>query len=1053
MGKPKAFIGTVEDGTLVYERQGQQVVMTVGTPSWYTWLETATTFTFVGSEGAFTARKARAGNRRGGWYWRASRFQRGRVFRCYLGVSSNLTLSCLQKAARRLALFASDESQSKTRARGKQKGPALSASDAPTPLPLSILRTKCAIPRLPVAHVPRTRLVALLEESALLPLALVSAPAGFGKTTLLTEWARTTSMPVAWLSLEPVDSDPVRFLTYVYSALCSLDTRIGRETRKMLDTHATPDLERCFSELSNDLDTFLTTDAALVLDDYHVIESEPIQISLRFLLGHLPQRLHLVIGTRVDPPFPLARLRSRGQVNEVRADALRFVAIETQFFLHQMEVDLGQESLLNLEERTEGWIAGVQLVALALRGRRDHEAFLRGLRGNHRFLLEYISEEILTNLPPSICAFVQQTSILERLTGSLCDAVTGQAGGQAMLEELRKANLFVSALDETGEWYRYHPLFAEGLRYQLLHQEPRRFRELCARASFWYEAHTMLVEACEYAFAANDFQRAVPLMEQQVSMLMGFAQSSLLQRWLGQLPPEIIAASPLLSVVSTWTRYLHNGMSEDLTQAIAQLHTRFQEQAPEAERVKWAEARANFHVMLVVQALDENDAERALSLAQQTLQELPEDATYLRSLAMLCLRLAQGMASRLSGDFAAAERVLIEACTTVAATNYHFLNLIVMGMLADLYETQGELRKSEQLYRHLLLIFGSRKEVLPEMTGWISMTYANLLLEWNRLDEAEHTLKQALSASRNTAHKEFTLEYRLSQQRLSLSRGDDEGALRLLHEIEEDLPLMQPSRLVTAAGRLARTRWLLRQGQIEEAGHWLKTQRLRYEDAFSEDPSKDLPGVGDLIFAEYMILARVLIAQGRNALREDSLTRALTLLNHFRLSSEQTGLTRRVIEILVLTSLAYQAQGETQAALAQLSRAVSLAESGGFVRLFADEGEPMARLLARLSAHKSSTLAYVRTLLDAASPPNASEHNEEASQDRSLALSSLSEPLSRREREVLTLLAAGASNQEIAAHLVIAPNTVKRHVKHILAKLAVTNRVQAAARARELHLL
>jgi LuxR family maltose regulon positive regulatory protein len=1051
MEKPKASIGGVANGILVYEHQGQQVAMAVGTPSWYAWLETATTFTFVGVEGTFTAHKARAGNRRGGWYWRAARFQHGRAFRCYLGVSSNLTLFCLQEAARRLTMLASDESRRKTVESGRQKKRISSSPDVLTPL--SIVRMKCAVPRLPIAHVPRPRLVALLEKSATLPLTLVSAPAGSGKTTLLTEWARTTNRLVAWLSLEAADSDPERFLTYVLTALGTLDTRIGQEARKVFDAHSALNLERFLSELSNDLDALLTTDAVLVLDDYHVLESEAIHTSLLFLLEHLPQHLHLMIGTRVDPPLPLARLRTHGQVNEIRADTLRFAAIEMQFFLHQMEVDLGQEALLNLEERTEGWIAGVQLVALALRGRRDHEAFLRLFRGNHRSFLEYLGEEILAHVTPQVRTFLLRTSILERLTGSLCDAVTQESGGQAMLEELRKANLFVSALDETGGWYRYHPLFAEGLRYQLLQQEPERFRESCARASSWYEAHKMLLEACEYALAANDFSRAVPLMERQVSTLMGFAQSSLLQRWLSQLPPEIIDASLLLSVVSVWTRYAHEGMSEELRQANVQLQHRFQGCVAETERVKWAEARANFHFMLVVQALDENDAERALSLAQQTLQELPEDATYLRSLAMLCLCLAQGMAYRLSGDFAAAERALIEASARISATNYHFLNLVVMGALADLYETQGELRKSEQLYQHLLLLFGSRKEVLPDATGWISMTYANLLLEWNRLDEAEHALKQALSASRSTAHKEFTLEYRLIQHRLSLVRGNDEVALKLLHEIEEDLPLMQPSRLVTTAGRLARTRWLLSQGQAEEAARWLKTQGLRYDDAFSEDPSKDLPGIGDLIFAEYMILARVLIAQGRNFPREAYFAQALALLDHFRPASEQAGLTRRVIEILVLTSLVQQAQGEIQTALSTLARAVSLAEPGGFVRLFADEGEPMAHLLVRLPVRKPTIAAYLRTLLEAVSPANVSEHNGESRQNSPVPPPLLSEPLSPREEDVLALLVAGASNQDIAARLVIAPNTAKRHVKHILSKLAVTNRVQAVVRARELHLL
>ncbi|GHO50974.1 LuxR C-terminal-related transcriptional regulator [Ktedonospora formicarum] len=372
-----------------------------------------------------------------------------------------------------------------------------------------------------------------------------------------------------------------------------------------------------------------------------------------------------------------------------------------------------------------------------------------------------------------------------------------------------------------------------------------------------------------------------------------------------------------------------------------------------------------------------------------------------------------------------------------------------MGMLADLYETQGELRKSEQLYRHLLLLFGSRKEVQPVISGWISMIYANLLLEWNRLNEAEHALQRASSASLRTAHKEFTLEYHLIQQRLFLIRGNDKEAFTILQEIEGDLPLMQPSRLVTAAARLARTRWLLSQGQIEDAAHWLKTQHLRYENAFSEDPYKDLPGVGNLIFTEYMLLARVLIAQGRHAPRDAYLKEALALLDHFRLPSEQVGLTKRVIEALILTSLVYQAQGETSTALATLSRAVSLAESGGFVRLFIDEGEPMNILLVRLNVYKVSTQVYLQSLLEAVSHPNTPE----VGQDGTPALSLLPEALSRREREVLTLLATGASNQEIAALLVIAPNTAKRHVKHILAKLAVTNRVQAVTRARELHLL
>ena len=1050
MEKLAVTVPIVENGTLIYEDQGRRITATVGTLSWHTWLESATTFTFASEEGTFTAHKARAGNQRGGWYWRAYRCQYGRIFRCYLGVSANLTLPYLRATASRLAARVED-TVNKEAAQGSEQEVLLAASSH-VPIPLPIVATKCTFPRLPIQHVPRARLITLLERGAASPLTLVSAPAGSGKTTLLTEWARTTQIPVAWLSLEPADSDPVRFLAYVLTALSSLDERSVRETRSMLDADSVPDLKRVISSLVNGLTHYLTIDAALVLDDYHVLEGEAVHTLLLFLLEHLPEHLHLVIGTRVDPPLPLARLRTRGQVSEIRIDALRFVTSETKSFLHEMKLNLADEALSSLEERTEGWIAGVQLAVLALRGRDDHEAFLRGFRGNHRFLLEYLNDEILAHQTPQVRAFLQQTSILERLSGSLCAAVTGENGSQAMLEELRKANLFVTALDETGEWYRYHPLFAEGLRHQLIQQEPAHYQKLCVRASAWYETHEMQLEACEYALQARDFPRSIPLIEQQVSKLIGQAQLPLLQRWIEQLTPDIITASPLLSVASAWTQYVKDGVSEHLKQTLFQLQQRFQQHTTEAEQMKWAEARANLNFMLVVQALDENDTERALALARQAFQMLPENATYLRNLAMLCLRLAQGMAYRLSGDFAAAEQALLEAGTQIYATNYHYLNLIVLGGLADMYETRGELHKSEQIYRQVLPLFGSREEAQPEMTGWISMTYANLFIEWNRLDDAEDSLKLALSSSLSTAHKEFVLECRLIQHRLCLIRGSHDEAQRLLREIEEDLPLMPPSQQIMIASRLTRTRSLLSQDRADEAALWLKTQGLRYDDPFSIDPSKDLPGIGDLIFSEYMILTRVLIAQGRNAPGEAYLTQALTLLDRFRTPSEHAGLTRRLIEILILTALALQAQGKTQDALAMLMKAVSLAETGGFVRLFIDEGEPMTRLLVRLSTHKSTTSAYLRMLLAAASPTSTSEHNENPRLNLSITAPLLS-PLSNREREVLTLLAAGASNQDIAARLVIAPNTAKRHVKHILAKLDVANRAQAVTRAHQLHLL
>ncbi|MGO8950417.1 MAG: LuxR C-terminal-related transcriptional regulator [Ktedonobacterales bacterium] len=1052
----------VEEGTLVYEDRGQPVMASVGTPRWFAWLEDASTFTFTGVEGTFTAHKARAGSGRGSWYWRAYRGHKGRTFTTYLGVSANLTLFRLQEAARRLALPTLDSSNRKTLRSGSRETQTASQTTIAVPLPM--VRTKSAVPRLPLAHVPRTRLVALLEESATHPLTLVSAPAGSGKTTLLAEWVRATTMPVAWLSLEPADGDLARFLAYLLAALRGLDARIGT----VPDLEAEYSSEKILAQLCNDLDDFLSTDAALVLDDYQVLESEAVDTALHFLLEHLPQRLHLVLGTRVDPAFPLARLRARGQLGELRADSLRFVPIEVEFFLHQMEVDLDQEALLRLEERTEGWIAGLQLAALALRGRGDHEAFLRSFRGTHQLFLEYLDEEILARVRPQLRAFLLQTSIVEHLCGSLCDAVTAGSGSQAILEELRRANLFVTALDEMGSWYRYHPLFAEGLTHLLRQNEPERFQELCARASAWYEAHEMPFEACEYALQAGDLARAVPLIERQVGALIGHAQLAVLQRWLSQVPSDLIAGSPLLSVASTLERFVdgalrtlevENHQSERLQQSPAAFLQHFPARTNEADHAKWIEARAQLSFMLVLQAIDVNDAARGLAIARQTLDDLPEDAGLLRALASLCLDLAQGMVCRRRGDFVAAERALIEATTRVHATNYHYLNLVALGTLTEIYEAQGELRKSERMSQRFLHLFGSRKDLPPELVSGIRLSYAGLLVEWNRFEEAEETLRQILSAWENSTlpgesvpSRVFTLDGHYLQMRVAQARGQYAEALAWLQEIEKELADMPPAHPMVGLPVSARARLLLAQGKVDEAALWFSQRGLSYDDPFSDDPLQESPAESEIHFTEYMTLARLLIAQGRASPRGASLTQALTMLDRLRVISEKAGLTRRVIEILMLTALDLQAAGETPTALANLDRAVALAEPGGFVRLFADEGEPMARLLTRLPTHKSNSASYLRMLLEAAESRHGSEPHGMPGEPHQKSIALL-DPLTPREIEVLSLLAKGASNPDIAAQLVITPNTAKRHVKHILAKLSSASRIQAVTRARELGLI
>jgi LuxR family maltose regulon positive regulatory protein len=420
-----------------------------------------------------------------------------------------------------------------------------------------LLVTKFYPPHLPAQHVARPRLTELLDTSILRPLTLVSAPAGSGKTTLLAEWASMTAVPVAWVSLEAADNDPARFLAYFQASLARLEEKNNLATDLVSWPASEQDYERVLTHILNDLTCRLQQDVVVILDDAHLLTSEAVHGALQFLLDHLPTRLHLIIGTRVDPPLPLARWRVRGQLSEVRTEELRFVPFEIEALVGAMGLVLSEEATSLLEQRTEGWIAGIQLLTLALRTRVDAAAFLHAFHGTHRFFLDYVREEILAQQTPEVQHFLLHTCILERMTGSLCDALTDQSDGQAQLAFLVRANLFVSALDETDTWYRYHPLFAEALRTQLEKREPELVPELFLRASRWYEEHQGMEEACEYAFQAGDLSLAASLCAELLPRLVEQGRFEQLGRWLAQIPPALVTASPQLSVAMPWVHMMH----------------------------------------------------------------------------------------------------------------------------------------------------------------------------------------------------------------------------------------------------------------------------------------------------------------------------------------------------------------------------------------------------------------------------------------------------------------------------------------------------------------
>lgn len=1029
MEKVSSTAGAVCNGCLVYGQQGQNVVVLVDTPSWYAWLETATAFTFTCEEGTFTAHKARAGNRRGGWYWRAYRRQRGRLSRCYLGVSTNLTFTKLQEAARRLAGDAEDTP------------PLVPAPVSPQRrTPTAILQSAITPPRLPVQHVARPRLLALLERGLRRPVTLVSAPAGAGKTTLLAEWAATATRPVAWLSCEEGENDPARFLPSLIAALARVDARLDSAAQPARPWHPS-EYEQALTYLLNDLERLLQHDTVLILDDVHALTTEASQALLLFLLNHLPSRLHLLIGTRVDPPR-LARLRARQQIAELSSQELGFTLAEVKAFAHAMELPLGSEAIRLLEERTEGWIAGIQLLMLVMRGHADAVEVLQAADATPRFLLDYVWEEILLQQPPEMQRFLLQTSILERLTGPLCESVTEEPDGHLKLSTLLQANLFVSALDDTNTWYRYHPLFAETLRTLLQQQEPALVPELYRRASRWYEQQGWAEDAYEYACLAGDLPHAARLLAELVPSLVEQSKLVRLGHWLDRLPQEIIAASVPLSLAWIWTQPLRTSQPPDPEKVIEHLTALLkmhEKDDPEAQ----ADLQRELTLQQAGLALARGDIPQALSRATEMTRSLTGPETAWSRFTLWRQRALLGAAYRASGDLLASEQTLRQAFPAGGSSP----NLLVIASLDALYEEQGRLRELGRLYDDVFRALDQLRNPPPLLLAQAHWRYGVLLYEWNRLQEAESSAQQSLELVPRLdlarPSPELTLLGIGVLARVALARGNSERARQLLESEAFDmaqLPVPQASKDVLI---LLPVRFALLCGQLEPVLQWAATCGLHYDDPLTNPLQKSR-------YARYVTLARVLIARGRGHPNASSLSHARILLDHLLEIAVGTGAHGRRVEIQMLRALALHVQGKTRQALTTLGPILAQAEPEGYLRLFADEGEVMAYLLAQVAPFTTASPAYLQRIQAAIAPVRQGRF---AAPPPPASLSSPFEPLSEREREVLQLVAEGLSNQQIAQRLVLSLHTVKLHVKHLLAKLGATNRTQAAARARASHIL
>jgi LuxR family maltose regulon positive regulatory protein len=1008
----------------VYCQHEQEVA--VGTPSWFAWLETASTFSFVCDGGHFTARKERSSRQRGGWYWKAYRKQGGKLYSRYLGKSEALTQERL------LAIAAALSSAARTIASPNAGvSPAFSSparGNAHDPL----LAVRLHPPHLRMPLVSRTHLVNRLHEGMAGPLTLLSAPAGYGKTTLLAQWLTESELPSAWLSLEAQDNDPVRFLSYLLAALRTHVPDLDLNIPALLQTPQAAPLERVFALLTNELMERLTGDFALVLDDYQVIEAAPIHQALIFFLDHLPPRLHLVIATRADPPLPLARLRARGQLTELRTADLRLSDDESEnFFQHVMGLTLSHQAVLAIQSRTEGWVAGLQLAALSLRSKEDVPTFLAAFTGSHRFVLDYFSEEVLSRLPAPLLSFLLHTSILERLCGSLCDAVTQHEDSQRMLEALERANLFMVPLDDEQHWYRYHHLFAELLQNRLQRTQPDLVAELHRRASLWYTQHHYAAEAVQHALAAHDFELVARLIESSATTFLKQGQTGLLLNWLNAFSEAQVRSNPWLCIWHACALHLLDQPEK------AEIRIR------DAERTlatKTASEQAT--IMGLAAAIRANlarysgDLERALSFAHEAWTLLPADPPELRSTALSMLAHAYLTSGEATPD---TEQQVQEAISANCSSGYQLMYFRSLILLARLQMLQGQLRAAAATCERAGQ--ATPKEVLQVLSA--SSIYCfilgDLLREWNRLDEAEHLLAQGMKQidGKRSVYGDDVLTGYLALARLYQARSMHDKAIATLDAFLHLAKMRQYPAYSAAMAEALRAQIALAQGRLDDAVSWADASGLSCGDT----------GWSYLHEGEYLTLARVRLAQGRAHLAGPWLQETLQLVQFLRVEVEATARGRSVLEILILLALTLDAQGRCSEALSTLHEALQRAAPEGYIRLFVDEGAPMQALLYKIRQH--TTLPdYVNTLLRTFSSQSPS-----VAVPARFAYQDLTEPLTRREREVLQLLGAGASNREIACQLVVSVNTVKRHIHNLCGKLNVSSRTQAIVRARSLQLL
>jgi len=907
----------------------------------------------------------------------------------------------------------------------------------------ALLATKLHIPAPRPGLVPRPRLAEQLDEGLTRGVILVCAPAGYGKTVVLADWARRGEHPAGWLSLDAGDNDPARFWRHAVAALDRVRPGVGDRVAPLLGPPTPSSFQGVVTALINELAGQPDADEALlVLDDYHVIGSQLVHDSLGFLVQHRPDAICVVLASRNDPPLGLARLRALGQLAEVRAAELRFTPGEAAALLQQVAAGSGlalpDQAVRALAERTEGWAAGLQLAGLSLRGQDDVAAFVAAFTGSHRYVLDYLAEEVLERQSEQVRTFLLETSVLERLSGPLCDAVTGRAGSQALLDQVERAGLFLVPLDEVRGWWRYHHLFADLLRARLQAEQPGRVAQLHRNAAAWCQEHGLADDAIRHAVAAGEMTWAAELVEQHFdAVLYLHGEGATTQRWISALPGELVRSRPRLLLAQSFLAS-YSGQLE----AVEPLLDAAERASPGGADAPFEPTVGRARSLLVnVPALIalqrsylgqlRGDAEATMAFASRALVEFGEDEWLLG----LVTRLNLGIGEWLRGRAAEAESVLVATIPGWRTLGQPTLTAWVVHLLGQVQRAQGRLDTSAQTYRQALEMTAVPGRPPPPTAGPPYVGLGEVAYQRDDLNPALLYATEGIALCRQFVYKTPLAAGLATLAWIRQVTGDPAGALQAIDEAKQASPgTAGPLNPVPAQ----RARLLLAQGDLAAAARWTQ------ENGLNEDDEPDYPSE-----QEYLVLARVLLAQARPG-------PALALLDRLHAAAAAQDRIGSLIEIGALRALAVAASGDADRAVDALAEALTLACPQGYVRVFADEGPPMAALLGHLIAAQRTgqapagvPLGYLARLQRAfgAGPP-APEPGRDT-----VAVPGIVYPLTSRELEVVEMLAAGRSNQSIAAELVVTLDTVKKHVSHVLAKLGAANRTEAVARARELSLI